>query len=210
MDSMTEEELTITEEIIDEDASIEEETETLDKVVQKPKKPRTQKQLDALAKARQTRKDNLKKKKELKEQGLQEPSMIDNLPTESVDYLRDMALAKPVKKKPRKQKVIFQQPESSSEEEIVYVPAPKKKKKKKKKIVYQQPDYTSSSDEEVIEKVIQKPKRVYRKKVSLKVSDSEDEEEAYVYTEEEMNGYGDYQYKQPQQPLKYSDVFRFV
>tara|TARA_R110000824_G_scaffold8686_4_gene39127 strand:- start:7207 stop:7830 length:624 start_codon:yes stop_codon:yes gene_type:complete len=206
MESPIEENLTITEEYIEENASIDEDTETLDKVVQKPKKPRTQKQLDALAKARQTRKDNIRKRKE---QSLNqpEPSSMTELPEASLEYLRDMALAVPNKKKPRKKKVIFQQAESSSEEEIIYMKAPKKKKKKKK-IVYQQPEYTSSSssDEEIIEKVIQKPKRVYRKKVSLKVSDSEDEEEAYVYE----NAYEDYQYQQtPQQPLKYSDVFRF-
>ena len=193
---MTEEyspELSITEEYVEETDSIQEEIVELDKEVQKPKKPRTQKQLDALAKARETRKKNIAEKKA----NASIPQYTEDTEPQSKYYQK-------VKPRPKTKKVIYQQEAESSdtEEEIIYVKKPKRPKKKKKRIVYKEAESSSSEEEEVIEKVIQKPKRVYRKKMNLRVSDSE-EEDAYVYTEEDMN----YNYAQP---LKYADVFRFA
>ena len=147
----------------------------LSKELQKPKKPRTEKQKQALIKAQATRKANIAKKKEQSKP--QKP---------------------PHKKLIKKPKVVYEE-DPSSEEEVVIIK--KKKKKKKQKIVYVEPSSSEEDSEEeedeIIEKQIQKPKRGYKKKVNLKVEDSDSEDEAY-----------EYQYE-VQQPLKYSDVFKF-
>tara|TARA_R110000787_G_scaffold277680_3_gene387139 strand:+ start:459 stop:1097 length:639 start_codon:yes stop_codon:yes gene_type:complete len=155
--------------------SVNEDIVELSKELQKPKKPRTEKQKQALIKAQATRKANIAKKKEQSKP--QKP---------------------PHKKLIKKPKVVYEE-DPSSEEEVVIIK--KKKKKKKQKIVYVEPssseEDSEEEEEEIIEKQIQKPKRGYKKKVNLKVEDSDSEDEAY-----------EYQYE-VQQPLKYSDVFKF-
>lgn len=132
--------------------------------LQKPKKPRTQKQIDALKKAQETRKKNIEARKIKKQNdnnyieekqinpsnnGMNEDFDAKELIKQHEEQLRKLALSK-VKKKPKKKKVIYQEPDdsSSSEEEIIYIPKSKKKKKKKKVIVHQS---SSSSEEEEVE-----------------------------------------------------------
>ena len=141
--------------------------------LQKPKKPRSEKQIEALKKAQIKRKENIEKRKKEKADSISSNESYEDVKEENLscnkvgvpnsletaieidpeyeEWLRQKALSKPkpVKRKPKK-KVIYQEPEdSSSEEEIIYVPAPKKKKKKKK-VVVQAPEQ-SSSEEEVYE-----------------------------------------------------------
>lgn len=104
--------------------------------IQKPKKPRSEKQIDAFNKARQIRTDKaLLKKQKIKE-------IKDTINTTPLNELRPDELGiKPVAKKPLKHIVISHDNSSDdeSEDEIII----KKKKPKKKKIVYE-----SSSEED--------------------------------------------------------------
>ena len=153
----------------------------------KPKKPRTEKQMEALKKAQETRRINIEKRKQEKQdvKKKQLPNfyyedntnsgdggLIDQLSKEEIAYLRKLAVSDSrnnniTKPKPKKKQVIYHE-SSSEEEEIIYIP--KSKKKKKKKVIVHQ----SSSSE----------------------SSSEEEEDIKQDT---------YQ----QKPLRYSDVFRF-
>lgn len=113
--------------------------------LQKPKKPRTEKQIEALKKAQIKRKENFEKRKKEKE-------TAKEFITNNENELKQKALDKPKpKKKPTK--VIYQQPSDSesSEEEIIYIKPKKKPKKKKKKVVIQESSSeseSSSSEEE--------------------------------------------------------------
>ena len=164
----------------------------LDKEIQKPKKPRTEKQKEALKKAQLKRKENLAIKKAEKEALKNNPPIFkEPEPEPEVAYA-------PNQRRGRKPKIIYEDDESSDEEVIIMKRKPKKKKKVKRKIIVEPSESeTSSSEDEVIVKDIQKPKRKYNKKVSLNVPDSDEEDEAYQYEYYEQKG-----------PLKYSDVFR--
>ena len=142
--------------------------------LQKPKKPRTQKQIDALKKAQETRKINIEARKLAKQNDnnyIEEKSNI-NIDTQELikqheKELRKLALQNT--KKPKKKKVVYQEPDddsSSSEEEIIYIPKSKKKKKKKKVIVHQS---SSSSDDD--EEVEQQNIPSYFSKPKLRYSD---------------------------------------
>ena len=154
------------------------------KSIQKPKKPRTEKQIEALKKAQLKRKENAEKRKLDKEKqmnpsmnGFNDDNFINQLNKEDIAYLKQMATGQKNKPKQKKQpRVVYQEESSSEEEEVVYVKKPKKKKKAKKKVVV-----PSSSSEESEEEV----------------------EVQYVYEEEPA--------PQPQQNrrLRYSDVFNF-
>ena len=143
--------------------------------LQKPKKPRTQKQIDALKKAQETRKINIEARKLAKQNDnnyIEEKQSNVNVDTQELikqheKELRKLALQNT--KKPKKKKVVYQEPDddtSSSEEEIIYIPKSKKKKKKKKVIVHQS---SSSSDEE--EEVEQQNAPSYFSKPKLRYSD---------------------------------------
>jgi hypothetical protein len=101
-----------------------EDTEAIEEVAPpKAKRPRSQKQIESLAKAREARAKNIVAKKQ----------------TTSVEKRA------PIVTKPKKQrKIVFENPEESSDEEVIVIKNPKRKKKKPK-VVYQQ---ESSSEEE--------------------------------------------------------------
>ena len=143
--------------------------------LQKPKKPRTQKQIDALKKAQETRKLNIEKRKKEKlmkttNQVAGNVEMNENIDTEDLiekhkEQLKKLALSKPkpIPKKKKQPKIVYQEnDDSSSEEEIIYIPKSRKKKKKKKIIRHE----TSSSEEEEepqqnVPSYFQKPKLRY-------------------------------------------------
>jgi hypothetical protein len=157
------------------------EEEILDKSIQsgKPKKQRTQKQIEAFEKARKTRAENVKKRKEDKKNNTK-------------------PVGRPKKKEPEiiednEAKEIIEEPEIESdsdyeEEKIVYKKKPKvkvkakKKKPIKKKVVYiseseSESEISSESEEEEIVKTILK-----KKKKKVQYYDPQDyEEEQYVY-----------------------------
>ena len=130
--------------------------------LQKPKKPRTQKQIDALKKAQEKRKINIEARK-LAKQNVKKENVEKDLIEEHKEELKKLALSKPkpIPKKKKQPKIVYQEnDESSSEEEIIYIPKSKKKKKKKKIIRHE----TSSSEEEEEQSVpsyFQKPKLRY-------------------------------------------------
>ena len=174
---------TETEEIIYETPDISIETEgELEKSIQKPKKPRTEKQIEALKKARETRARNLKAKQEAIAENFIPEDPNEEYSQEIKDneeYLKQQAISEPKKRVKKQPKIIYQDFSEESEEEVIVIKKPKRKKKKKQKVIYKEAS-SESEEEEVIEKVIQKPKRKYQKKVSLRV-DSDSEEDAYVY-----------------------------
>ena len=121
--------------------------------LQKPKKPRTQKQIDALKKAQETRKKNIEARKKLKETTNdnkyieEKQDHEEDLIEKNKEELKKLALSKPkpIPKKKKQPKIVYQEnDDSSSEEEIIYIPKSRKKKKKKKIIRHE----TSSSEEE--------------------------------------------------------------
>ena len=173
-----------------------EDIQELDKSIQKPKKPRTEAQKNALKKAQETRRKNLALKKQQKEQIAQ--AIKDNEGVEPPEPQN----VQPVKRKQsiRKKKqpvVVYEDDESSDEEVIVVKRKPRRKKKPKKKIVYE--DASSSSSEE---EVIKKPsKRLQKSKKQPEPETESSDEEDWEYEKE---------YSYPvNRPLKYSDVFTF-
>lgn len=163
-----------------------EEIVELSKDIQKPKKPRSEKQIAALKKAQETRKRNAELRKQQKEE--MKKTIKEN--TEKPSILKKESV-KPTRR-PRKQKVIYEDYESdpSSDEEIIVVKKRgRKKRKPKKKIVYEE---SSSSEDEVY-------KKPQKKKTYAESSESESDYE-----------YDKVEYSYPvNRPLKYSDVFRF-
>ena len=117
--------------------------------IQKPKKPRSQKQIEAFEKARQIRTEkSLLKKAKIKE-------VKDAINTTPLQDLKpeELAVVKP-KKQP---KIVEMHPEESSDEEEEIIIKKKSKKPKKKTIIYEE----SSSSEEEYEpppKPVRKPK----------------------------------------------------
>ena len=168
----------------------EDEIVELSKDLQKTKKPRTQKQIDALKKAQETRKQNLLIKKEQKQQLKQ--AIKDNEDTQP-DPVEPKSIMKRPKKKPTK--YIYEDDPSSDEEQIIVVKRRKPKKKVKKKVVYEDPTSSEDSEEE------QKPTRQLQKQKSPQ------------FTEDDYSSDDDYgsEYAYPvNRPLRYADVFRFA
>lgn len=181
------------EEIFEENVEISTITETNEDIVeitndiQKPKKPRSQAQKDALKKAQETRRKNLALKKAHAEQ----QSILkhnDTLP--EPEPPKKVASSR---RAPRKAKVVYED-DPSSDEELIVVKRRPRKKQVKKKVVYQD----ESSDEEYVP-----PKKSYKKKKQPLPEPSSSEESSDSEEERE------YSY-QINRPLKYSDVFRFV
>ena len=106
-------------------------------IQKKPKKPRSQKQIESLAKARQARADKIAKTK------VQAPSN---------DEGNNVAAPRlPQKKREKKQRkiVIENEDGTSSEEEIIVIKNKSKKKKRKQpRVVYQQESSSSEEEEE--------------------------------------------------------------
>ena len=152
----------------------------------KTKKPRTEKQLAALEKARATRKANSVKNKKLKEEHTQ-------LVEDNKEMLKKLALPqkehyKPYpKKKPRK-KIVYADDSEPSDEEIIIVKKKPPKRKPKKKIVYESSSSSEESSSEEEDNNISSDIQKYSK----------------VHYQEEPQ----YEYVQ-QKPLKYSDVIKF-
>ena len=170
----------------------------MDKEIQKPKKPRTEKQKEALRKAQEARRLKALKKKELDKQYEEDNEYFKRLTPAQRKQLKDLAISKPpevkqVKSKPRgrREKVVYESDPSSDEEVIIYKKRPKTKKKKKK-VVYQESS-SSSEEEDMIVKQIQKPKNINKKEV---IEEEYDEQPEFSY---------DYN-----QPLTYSNIARFL
>ena len=149
----------------------------------KKKKPRTEKQLLALEKARNTRKKNTERKRlmELKNAELEE---------ENKQYLKELNAAKsnpkPIlksKKEKKAPKVIYES-ETSDEEEVIVVKRKKKAPKKQKKIIYKESS-SSESDDEDYNNLVNPQKN--------KISYEAEPEYHYQYA----------------QPLKYSDIINY-
>jgi hypothetical protein len=121
------------------------EEEHLDEIIQKPKKPRSEKQLLAFEKAREKRVENAKIKKEkineikekAKKMQLIDESKVSSQPIQAVTTEPEsepVTPAKPVIKKQKKKPnttIIYQSDSSDTDEEIVIV---KKKREKKPQI----------------------------------------------------------------------------
>lgn len=116
--------------------------------IEKPKKPRTEKQLEAFKKVQEKRKQNI----ELKKSGAK---------VEAKPVIPDVQKELPPKEtKVKKYKEVIEEPESDSEEEIIIKRKPKKQeivKKKKKQIVIELSDTDSDSEEEHVR--YEEPKR---------------------------------------------------
>ena len=180
------------------------------KNIQKPKKPRTEKQKEALIKAQEARKLKALKKKEMEKSYEEDSDFFKKLTPAQRKKLKDMALdkipmaegieenkvypSKPRGKKVREE-VVYESDPSSGEEEVIVIKKRKPKKKKKQKVIYESASDSSDEDETIV-KQIQKPK-----KQSVKY-------EPEFSDEEELDYYNTYQYKQ--QPLTYSSVARFL
>ena len=164
----------------------------LDKSIEKPKKPRSEAQKNALRKAQEARRINALKKKELNEDYIEDSEYFKKLTPKQRKLLKDMAIdreeVKTVKSKPRVKAVYESDP--SSDEEVVIIKK-KKPRKKKQKIIYQSASESSEEDEPIV-------KEIQRKKKKVEIVESSSEEETYEY---------EYQH---QQPLTYSGVARFL
>jgi hypothetical protein len=174
------------------------------KSIQKPKKPRSDKQKEALRKAQEARKLKTLKKKELDEAYKEDSEYFKKLTPQQRNMLKKMATEIPMvegvekdkvypsKSRGRKENVVYED-DPSSDEEVVVIKKKKPKTKKKKKIVYESPsDSSDSEEEEKIVKQIQKPKTT---SPSQTIEDEYDEPEfSYSY----------------QQPLTYSNIARFL
>ena len=158
----------------------------------KTKKPRTEKQLAALEKARATRKANSVKNKKLKEEHTQ-------LVEDNKEMLKKLALPqkehyKPYpKKKPRK-KIVYADDSEPSDEEIIIVKKKPPKRKPKKKIVYESSSSSEESSSEEEDNTISNDIQKYQPN---HIHFHPDDEQQY-----------EYEYVQ-QKPLKYSDVIKF-
>lgn len=153
--------------------------EELDKNIQsgKPKKVRTQKQIEAFEKARKTRAENVKKRAEQKKINTQPVGRPKKKIEEKIEEHKEVEICN-----------IEENLSSSEEEEIIYKKKPtkskpkskKKKKPIKKKIVYISSSSSSSdnetddeSEEEVVKTILK------RKKKKVQYYDDDDDDEYY-------------------------------
>ena len=175
-----------------------EDIQELDKSIQKPKKPRTEAQKNALKKAQETRRKNLALKKKQQEEMKQAIADNEGVEPPSVAQENIQPVKRTRKPRPAKKPVVVYEDDYSSDEEVIVVKRKPKRKKPKKKIVYEDAS-SSSSDEEVIKKPSKRLQKSKRKPEPE--TESSDEDSDYGYDKE---------YSYPiNRPLKYSDVFRF-
>lgn len=174
--------------------------------LQKPKKPRTEKQKEALKKAQLKRKENLEKRKQEKE-ALKNQQINPSLNGMNEDYeeVEEHNLDCNKVGVPNNLKETFDRdPEYEAwlkQKALSYNQAPKPKpvikRKPKKKVVVQEPDDSSSEEE-----IIYIPKKKKKKKKVIRHETSSEEEEEYYEPEPQV-------YQQPNRQLRYSDVFNF-
>tara|TARA_R110000824_G_scaffold382210_1_gene575345 strand:+ start:689 stop:1312 length:624 start_codon:yes stop_codon:yes gene_type:complete len=175
------------------------------KAIQKPKKPRSEAQKNALLKAQEARKMKTLKKKEDEQRYFEDTSYLKNLTKKQRDMLKKMALAEneeneeirnePIQKRTRKPKVVYED-DPSSDEEVVIVRrrAKPKKKTKPKKVVYEDEYSTESDDDDEIVKDIQKK------------SNKIEKQKAVSPEPDEFDDFYDYE----PQPLTYGSIGRFL
>ena len=136
-----------TEECYEEVEETEEVQAPVPQQTKKAKKPRTQKQIDSLQKAREARAKNLALTKQQKAADLQATAKA--APQTLVPALAAIKEKQPKKKSRRKIVIQQQEEESSSDEEVIVIRSKARKKKpKKKRQVYMQQPLDESSDEE--------------------------------------------------------------
>lgn len=195
---------------INEDINIQEDGEPT-KSLQKPKKPRTEKQKEALKRAQIKRAENIEKRKAEKEEiklekeqekldkkksklkadkeinpsnnGFNEKDYSKEI-EDNKDMLKKMAISKP-RKKPVKQTIIYQSDSSETEEEEIIIMKKPQSRRKRKKPVKKKVVYESES------------------------SSSEEEEEEQITKSIQKNNYQTNNTPTYRQKLKYSDVFKF-
>lgn len=186
--------------------AINEDNEGFTSSLQKPKKPRTEKQKEALRKAQIKRRENIEKRKAEKLQNQQINPSLNGI-NEDYEEVEEQNLDCNKVGVPNNLKETFDRdPEYEAwlkQKALSYNQAPKPKpvikRKPKKKVVVQEPD-DSSSEEEIIY-IPKKPKKKKKKKVIRHETSSEEEEE-YYEPEPQV-------YSQPTRQLRYSDVFQF-
>jgi len=181
--------------------------------LQKPKKPRTEKQKEALKKAQLKRKENLEKrrleKEALKNQQIN-PSLNgmnegyeeikeENLECDKVGRPPPNSLNQVFVDDPEYKEWLRQKALASVSPINANGTTAKKPPRRKKKVVVQEPD-DSSSEEEIIYIPKKSKKKKKKKVIRHETSSEEEEEETY---EPEPQTY------QPNRPLRYSDVFNF-
>jgi hypothetical protein len=180
--------------------AINEDNEGFTSSLQKPKKPRTEAQIEALKKAQIKRKENIEKRKTEKLQHQQINEDYEEVEEHNLDCNKVGV--------PNNLKEIFDRdPEYEAwlkQKALSYNQAPKPKpvikRKPKKTVVVQEPD-DSSSEEEIIY-IPKKSKKKKKKKVIRHETSSEEEEEYYEPEPQQV-------YSQPNRQLRYSDVFQF-
>ena len=164
----------------------------LDKCIEKPKKPRTEKQKEALRKAQEARKLKSLKKKELDRDYMEDSDYFKKLTPAQRKHLKNMAIdQEEIPHKPSvprgTQKPIYESDPDNSDDEVIVYKKKKAKKKKKQKVVYLSASDSSDEDEALV-KQIQKPK----KKVVIADTEPEfsDEEDYYHYQQPTQLTYG--------------------
>lgn len=185
------------------------------KSLQKVKKPRSEKQIEALKKAQVKRAENIEKrkiekeknkklskkeklKKELEELEKQEQiNPSNNGMNEDFEIVQEENLeCNKVGKPEKSSKELIEDNKEYLKKLAISKPKPKKKKPVKQTIVYQD-ESSSSEEEEIIIK--KKPRKKKKKKVVYQSpSESSSEEEEVVYQEPVQR-----------QKLRYQDVFKF-
>ena len=176
--------------------------------LQKPKKPRTEKQIEALKKAQQKRSENIEKRKLEKEQN-KKLTKKEKLKKELEDLEKQESEINPsnngFSEDLDSQALIKQHEEELRKLALKNInKKPKAKKPVKQTIIYES-DSSSTEEEEIIIKKKPKHKKKNKKAPKKKVvyessSESEESEEEEVYVEPTQ---------QPRQRLRYSEVFRF-
>tara|TARA_R110000824_G_C15040192_1_gene660321 strand:+ start:184 stop:819 length:636 start_codon:yes stop_codon:yes gene_type:complete len=167
----------------------------LDKCIEKPKKPRTEKQKEALRKAQEARKLKSLKKKELDRDYMEDSEYFKRLTPKQRQTLKDMAIERPeVPHKPSvprgTQKPIYESDPDNSDDEVIVYKKKKAKKKKKQKVVYLSASDSSDEDEALV-KQIQKPKKkVVIAEPSMEEPEFSDEEDYYHYQQPTQLTYG--------------------
>lgn len=194
------------------------------KSLQKPKKPRTEAQKEALKRAQIKRAENIEKRKKEKEleklekqqqklnkkkesisinpsnNGFNEDIDTEDLIKQHEEELRKLALKninkKPKQKKPVKKTIIYESESSETEEEEIIIKKKPKHKKKNKKAPKKKVVYESSSETSSEEEEEEPTTRKLQRQKSVKQPEPQYEEETFYQPA-------------PRQRLKYSDVFRF-
>jgi hypothetical protein len=177
------------------------------RTLQKPKKPRTEKQIEALKKAQIKRAENIEKRKLEKEQN-KKLSKKEKLKKELEELEKQESEINP-SNNGMNEDLDTQALIKKHEEELRKLALkninkkPKAKKPVKQTIIYESESSETEEEEIIIKKKPkrQKPKKKPKKKVVYESSSSEESEESEEEYVEPT--------PQPRQRLRYSEVFRF-